>query len=125
MNSEEQPRKLSLRVTAAPEDSEEFKITMDELRTGPKNSAERGRQKIKALKSALPPSDDRLAVRSRAQPQKKSILKESMRPSRRDALSAVTISSPTNFGIDSDHVRCPKCLAAVIPWKPKVLRRVV
>jgi hypothetical protein len=45
---------------------------MDELRTGPKDSAECGRQKIKALKSALPPSDDRLAMRiySRAQPQK-------------------------------------------------------
>jgi hypothetical protein len=51
MNSEEQIRKLSLRVTAAPEDSEEFGVVLDQLRTGVKDSAERERERIRVVKS--------------------------------------------------------------------------
>jgi hypothetical protein len=51
MNSEEQIRKLSLRVTGAPEGSEEFGVVLDQLRTGVKDSAERGRERIRAVKT--------------------------------------------------------------------------
>jgi hypothetical protein len=71
VNSEEQIRKLSLRVTAAPESSEEFRVTMDELRTGLKDSAESRRQKIKAVKNSLSPTtDEPCAFTGRAQTQK-------------------------------------------------------
>jgi hypothetical protein len=58
MTTEENIRALSLRVTAAPENSEEFRIVMDELRAGMKASAARGREKIAALKRVLPHSED-------------------------------------------------------------------
>jgi hypothetical protein len=44
---------------------------MDELRTGLKDSAKSGRQKLKAVKSSLPPTtDEPCAFTSRAQTQK-------------------------------------------------------
>jgi hypothetical protein len=58
MTTEENIRALSLRMTAAPENSEEFRIVMDELRAGMKASAARGREKIAALKRVLSHSED-------------------------------------------------------------------
>jgi len=54
MTSEENIRALSLRVTAAPENSEEFRVAMEELRAALAASAARGREKIAALQKALP-----------------------------------------------------------------------
>jgi len=57
MTSEENIRVLSQRVTAAPEDSEEFRIAMEELRAALAASAARGHAKIAALQKALPHSE--------------------------------------------------------------------
>jgi hypothetical protein len=59
MTSEEHIRALSVRLSAAPENSEEFRIAMDELRAALKASAARGREKIAALQNA-PSSPSRI-----------------------------------------------------------------
>jgi hypothetical protein len=56
MNYEEHIRALSLRVTTAPEGSEEFKVAIDELRAALKASVDRGRARIAELQSVLPRS---------------------------------------------------------------------
>jgi hypothetical protein len=59
MTSEEQVRVLSLRVAAAPANSEEFRVAMDELRAALKASATSGHEKVAALKQrAVPQSGD-------------------------------------------------------------------
>ena len=58
MTSEENIRLLSIRVTAAPENSDEFRVAMDELRAALAASAARGRAKIAALQKALPHSEN-------------------------------------------------------------------
>ena len=50
MTSEEQVRALSLRVAAAPANSEEFRVAMDELHAALKASATSGHEKVVALK---------------------------------------------------------------------------
>jgi hypothetical protein len=54
MNSEEHIRALSLGVTQAPNDSEEFRIAMNELLGALKASAARGHAKISEMRNALP-----------------------------------------------------------------------
>jgi hypothetical protein len=58
MTSEENIRALSLRVTVAPENSEEFQVAMDELRAALAASVACGRAKIAALQKALPHSEN-------------------------------------------------------------------
>ena len=58
MTSEEHIRDLSQRVIDAPENSEEFRIAMDELRAALKASATRGREKIAAMQRGTPPTED-------------------------------------------------------------------
>jgi hypothetical protein len=58
MATEENIRALSRRVTDAPENSKEFRAVMDELRATIKARAARGREKLAALQSALPPSEE-------------------------------------------------------------------
>ena len=52
MTSEEHVHDLSLRVIAAPENLEEFRIAMDELRAALKASATRGRENLPRYKEA-------------------------------------------------------------------------
>ena len=118
MNSEEQIRKLSLRVTAAPEGSDAFGVAMNELRTGIKDSARCGRQKIGAMKSASLPSDDRFTVRAfTAVPSRKKIdlAKAKASLSTRCPQCDHTVEPSELQRIDADRVRCPKCLATVSP----------
>ena len=57
MNSEERIRALSMKVAAAPDDSEEFRAAMSELRAALNENARRARNKIAALKqNAFPDS---------------------------------------------------------------------
>ena len=58
MTSEEHIRDLSLRVIAAPENSEEFRIAMDELHAALKMSVTRGREKIVAMQRSIPHPED-------------------------------------------------------------------
>ena len=58
MTSEEHIRDLSQRVIDAPENSEEFRIVMDELRATLKVSATRGREKIAAMHRGVWPPED-------------------------------------------------------------------
>lgn len=58
MTSEEHIRDLSQRVIAAPENSEEFRIAMDELHAALKMSVTRGREKIAAMQRGTPPTED-------------------------------------------------------------------
>lgn len=64
MTSEEHIRDLSQRVIAAPENSEEFRIAMDELHAALKMSVTRGREKIAALQRTSPILKTDLAFRS-------------------------------------------------------------
>jgi hypothetical protein len=50
MNSEERIRALSMKVAAAPGDSEEFRAAMSELRAALNENARLARNKIAALK---------------------------------------------------------------------------
>jgi len=50
MNPEERIRALSMKVAAAPDDSEEFRSAMSELRAALNENARRARDKIAALK---------------------------------------------------------------------------
>ena len=118
MNAEEQIRKLSLRVSAAPEGSEEFGVAMNELRTGIKDSAQRGRQKIGAMKGAPSPSDDRFTIRRfTSVPSRKQINLEKTKVSLSTRYSQCghTIEPSALQRIDTDRVRCPKCVATVLP----------
>ena len=57
MNSEERIRALSMKVAAAPDDSEEFKAAMSELRAALNENARRARNRIAAMKQkAFPDS---------------------------------------------------------------------
>ena len=57
MNSEERIRALSMKVAAAPDDSEEFSVAMKELREALNENATSARNKIAALKQkAFPDS---------------------------------------------------------------------
>jgi len=57
MNSEERIRALSMKVAAAPNDSEEFRVAMSELRAALNENARQARIKIAALKQkAFPDS---------------------------------------------------------------------
>lgn len=58
VTSEEYVRALSLRVAAAPENSEELRTAMDELRAALKASVGRGRDKIAAMRKTIPPPKD-------------------------------------------------------------------
>jgi hypothetical protein len=59
MTSEEHIRALSLKVIAAPSDSEEFTLAIAELRAALDANATRGREKIAALKQkTFPHSED-------------------------------------------------------------------
>ncbi len=59
MTSEEQVRVLSLRVAAAPENSDEFRVARGELRVALKASAASGHEKLAALKQrAVPQLED-------------------------------------------------------------------
>jgi hypothetical protein len=51
-------RKQSRRVIAAPENSEEFRIAMDELHAALKMSVTRGREKIAAMQRGVPRPKD-------------------------------------------------------------------
>jgi hypothetical protein len=58
MTSEEQIRVLSLRVTAAPDNSEEFRVAIDELHAALKASAASGHDKVAALKQRSFPQSE-------------------------------------------------------------------
>jgi len=59
MTSEEEIRNLSLKVIAAPSDSEEFRLAIAELHAALDANAARAREKIAALKEkAFPRSED-------------------------------------------------------------------
>ena len=65
MTSEEEIRALSLRVTAAPDNSEEFRVAMDELRAALKASATSGHDKVAALKQRSFPQSENDTVTPR------------------------------------------------------------
>ena len=54
MTSEEHIRELSLRVTAPPTGSKEYRSAMDELQAALKANADLGRLKLARLQAALP-----------------------------------------------------------------------
>jgi hypothetical protein len=59
MNAEEHIRRLSERVAAAPDGSEEFALALAELRAALKANSDRGRAKIAALQNSLPRVESR------------------------------------------------------------------
>ncbi len=63
MTSEEQVRVLSLRVAAAPENSDEFRVARGELRVALKASAASGQRE-----ACCPEAKSRSAIRGRAAP---------------------------------------------------------
>jgi hypothetical protein len=58
MTTEENIRALSRRVTDAPENSKEFQAVMDKLRANVKARAARERERVAAMQSVLPYSED-------------------------------------------------------------------
>jgi hypothetical protein len=58
MTTEENIRALSRRVTDAPENSKEFRAVMDKLRANVKARAARERERVAAMQSVLPYSED-------------------------------------------------------------------
>jgi hypothetical protein len=58
MTSEEQIRVLSQRVAAAPDNSEEFRLAMMQLRAALDANTVRAREKIAAMQKAFPHSEN-------------------------------------------------------------------